>query len=165
MNEDEKSSMKIKDIRERAFAFAVRIVKLCRYLEKNTNVGKTLISQLLRAGTSVGANLEEAQAGQSKPDFISKNAIALKEARESKYWLRLISATNNFDEKINNGIKELIEEASELSKIVASIIDIIGNKNLSTKRHEGTRKFICINLVISRKTVIFRQKILRENFV
>jgi len=122
MEDDEKSSVKIKDIRERAFAFVVRVVKLCRYLEKNTSVGKTLINQLLKAGTSVVANLEEAQAGQSKPDFISKNAIALKEAGESKYWLRLISATNNFDEKINAGIKELIEEASEISKIVASII-------------------------------------------
>ncbi len=122
MNESEKSSGKIKDIRERAFAFAVRIVKLCQYLEKNSSIGKTLINQLLKAGTSVGANLEEAQAGQSKPDFISKNAIALKEARESKYWLRLISATNNFDEKVSDGINELIEEASEISKIVASII-------------------------------------------
>jgi len=122
MEEQEKSSAKIKDIRERAFAFAVRIVKLCQYLEKNTSVSKTLINQLLKAGTSVGANLEEAQAGQSKPDFISKNAIALKEARESKYWLKLISATNTFDEKISNGIKELIEEASEISKIIASII-------------------------------------------
>ncbi len=122
MNESEKSSGKIKDIRERAFAFAVRIVKLCQYLEKNSSIGKTLINQLLKAGTSVGANLEEAQAGQSKPDFISKNAIALKEARESKYWLRLISATNTFYEKISDGIKELIEEASEISKIVASII-------------------------------------------
>ncbi len=122
MNEDEKSSMKIKDIRERAFAFAVRIVKLCQYLEKNTIVGKTLINQLLKAGTSVGANLEEAQAGQSKPDFISKNAIALKEARESKYWLRLISATKTFEEKIKMGIEELAGESSEISKIIGSII-------------------------------------------
>ena len=122
MEEKEKSLVKIKDIRERAFAFAVRVIKLCLYLEKNSNVGKTLITQLLKAGTSVGANLEEAQAGQSKPDFISKNAIALNEARESKYWLRLISATNNFDEKISDGIIELTEEASEISKIVASII-------------------------------------------
>ena len=124
--EDDKSlvkiPVKIKDIRERAFAFAVRIIKLCRYLEKNSNVGKTLVNQLLKAGTSVGANLEEAQAGQSKPDFISKNAIALKEARESIYWLRLISATNNFDEKISSGIRELVKEADEISKIVASII-------------------------------------------
>ena len=77
---------------------------------------------MLKTGTSVGANLEEAQAGRSKPDFISKNAIALKESRESKYWLRLISATNTFDEKASGGIKELLEEASEISKIVASII-------------------------------------------
>jgi four helix bundle protein len=122
MSEQEKSLVKIKDIRERAFAFAVRIVKLCQYLEKETKVSRTLITQLLKAGTSVGANLEEAQAGQSKPDFISKNAIALKEARESRYWLRLISATNIFDEKISDGIKELIEKASEISKVVASII-------------------------------------------
>ena len=93
------SAEKIRDIRERAFALAVRVVKLCRYLEKNSDVGRVIVTQLLKAGTSVGANLEEAQAGQSKPDFISKNAIALKEARESIYWLRLISATNNFDEK------------------------------------------------------------------
>ena len=116
------SAEKIRDIRERAFALAVRVVKLCRYLEKNSNVGKTLVNQLLKAGTSVGANLEEAQAGQSKPDFISKNAIALKEARESIYWLRLISATNNFDEKISSGVRELVKEADEISKIVASII-------------------------------------------
>ncbi len=122
MEKSEKSPAKIKDIRERAFVFAVRIIKLCRYLEKNADVGKTIITQLLKAGTSVGANLEEAQAGQSKPDFISKNAIALKEAREAKYWLKLIAATNNFKENIESGIKELIEEASEISNIIASII-------------------------------------------
>jgi hypothetical protein len=57
---------KIFDIRERAFAFAVRIVKLCRFLEKNSGVSKSLVNQLLDAGTSVGANLEESVAGQSK---------------------------------------------------------------------------------------------------
>ena len=119
---ESKDEPKIKDIRERAFAFAVRIVKLCQYLEKDTKVSRTLITQLLKAGTSVGANLEEAQAGQSKPDFISKNAIALKEARESKYWLRLISATNTFEEKVKMGIEELAGESSEISKIIGSII-------------------------------------------
>lgn len=72
---------KIWNIRDRSFAFAVRIVKLCQYLEKRDLVSRTLVRQLLRSATSVGANLEESQAGQSKPDFISKNAIALKEAR------------------------------------------------------------------------------------
>jgi four helix bundle protein len=119
---ESKDEPKIKDIRERAFAFAVRIVKLCQYLEKDTKVSRTLITQLLKAGTSVGANLEEAQAGQSKPDFISKNAIALKEARESKYWLRLISATNTFEEKVKMGIEELAGESSEIAKIIGSII-------------------------------------------
>ena len=119
---ESKDEPKIKDIRERAFAFAVRIVKLCQYLEKDTKVSRTLITQLLKAGTSVGAKLEEAQAGQSKPDFISKNAIALKEARESKYWLRLISATKTLEEKIKMGIEELAGESSEISKIIGSII-------------------------------------------
>ncbi len=122
MNEESASKDKIKDIRERAFAFAVRIVKLCRFLEKHTEVSQIIVCQLIKAGTSVGANLEEAQAGQTKPDFISKNSIALKEARESKYWLRLILSTDNFDEKVKHGIEELKTEADEIAKIVASII-------------------------------------------
>lgn len=71
------------DIRKRTFDFAVSIIKLCRYLEKGKIVGKVLIQQLIRAGTSIGANLEEGQAGQSAADFISKNAISLKAARET----------------------------------------------------------------------------------
>jgi hypothetical protein len=69
---------KITDIRQRSFAFAVRIVKLCRFLEKNPEVSNALVRQLIRSGTSIGANLEEAQSGQSKPDFVSKNAILSK---------------------------------------------------------------------------------------
>src|SRR5215212_2943092 len=118
----EKKDKEFVDIRQRAFAFAVRIVKLCQFLEKHSDVSKTLIRQLLDAGTSVGANLEEAQAGQSKPDFIHKNAIALKEARETNYWLRLILATSDLDEKITKGINELIIESTEIKKVVASII-------------------------------------------
>jgi four helix bundle protein len=109
------------DIRERTFAFSVRIVKLCRFLE-NSNVSKALVRQLIRAGTSIGANLEEAQAGQTKPDFINKNAIALKESRETNYWLRLILETTEFEEKVRKGIEDLIEESSEITKIIASII-------------------------------------------
>ncbi len=113
---------KIQDIRERSFAFAVRIVKLCRFLERNEDVSNSLVRQLIRSGTSVGANLEEAQSGQSKPDFISKNAIALKEARETNYWLRLISETNNFEENIDKGITDLIRESEEIKRIIAAII-------------------------------------------
>ena len=79
---------KVYDIRERTFQFAVRIVRLCQYLEKERKVSKLLINQLLDAGTSVGANLEEAKAGQSSKDFVHKNSISLKEDRESRYWLR-----------------------------------------------------------------------------
>jgi four helix bundle protein len=81
------------DIRKRTFDFAVRIVRLCNHLFGKPSVSRTLANQLLKAGTSVGANVEEAQAGQSRADFISKNAIALKEARETHYWLRLLVAS------------------------------------------------------------------------
>lgn len=113
---------KLVDITERALAFAVRIVNLCKFLEKNSAVSRTLINQLLDAGTSVGANLEEAVAGQSKADFIHKNAIALKEARESNYWLRLIVATTKFKASVKAGILELVQESREISKIVAKRI-------------------------------------------
>jgi four helix bundle protein len=79
----------MKDIRERAFELAVRIIKACQFLDEQLGVGRTLGKQLIRSGTSIGANLEEAQAGQSRADLISKNAIALKEAHETHYWLRL----------------------------------------------------------------------------
>ena len=80
------------------------------------------INQLLYAATSVGANLEEAVAGQSKADFIHKNAIALKEARETNYWLRLINATSTFKTPIKEGILELEQESAELSKIIGKRI-------------------------------------------
>jgi four helix bundle protein len=115
-------AQKIIDIRERAFAFAVRIVKLCQFLEKHPDVSKSVIGQLLDAGTSVGANLEEAQAGQSRRDFIHKNSISLKEARESRYWLRLILSTSKFDAGITKAIEELAVEADEIAKIVGKII-------------------------------------------
>ena len=110
------------DIRARAFNFAVRIVKLCQFLEKKTDVSRTIVAQLLDAGTSVGANLEEAAAGQSRRDFVHKNAIALKEARESCYWLKLIRASYNFEASVEHGIDELKDEANEIANIVAQIM-------------------------------------------
>ena len=70
-------------ITDRTFASAVRVVKLAGMLDKQPGTPRTLANQLLRSGTSVGANVEEAQAGQSRADFISKMSIALKEAREA----------------------------------------------------------------------------------
>jgi len=73
-----------RDIEERTFAFALSI-SLCQQLERKPGAGRLLARQLLRSGTSVGANVEEAQAGQSRADFISKYSIALKEIREAHY--------------------------------------------------------------------------------
>ena len=77
------------DILERTVDYSLRIVKLYRELEKDS-AGRVLGKQLLRSGTAIGANVHEAQGGQSKADFIAKISIAHKEARESAYWLRLI---------------------------------------------------------------------------
>jgi len=117
-----KDAKMVTDIRERTFEFAVRIVKLCKFLEKNSAVTKNLLMQLLDAGTSIGANLEEAKAAQSKADFIHKNAISLKEARESNYWLRLILATETLKPNVLFGIQELEQESLELAKIIGKII-------------------------------------------
>ena len=119
---DDANAKKPVDVRERAFDFAVRIVKLCKYLEKNSSVSRNVIMQLLDAGTSVGANLEEAKAGQSTADFIHKNAIALKEARESNYWLRLILATETFKDDVRAGIENLKDEAMVIARIVGKTI-------------------------------------------
>src|SRR5205807_10667996 len=108
-----------KDIKERAFRFALRINKLCQHLDRKPGVPRTLAYQLLKAGTSVGANIEEAQAGQSRADFINKNSIALKEARECHYWLRLLIAAKIMPEKV---LAELRDEAEELKLILGSIV-------------------------------------------
>ena len=115
----EKGAGKPADIRERAFAFAVRVIRLCQHLDESPGVSRTVSKQLLRSGTSIGANLEEARAGQSRADFINKNAIALKEARETLYWLRLLTAANLVSE---TRVAELRAEAEELTLILAAII-------------------------------------------
>src|SRR3990172_9427339 len=115
MNQQEKP----RDIKERTFSFAVEVVGLCRQIEKQSDTDRTLGRQLLRSGTSVGANIEEAQAGQSRADFVSKYAIALKESRETIYWLRLIQETGSAKDA---AISKLIQEADEISKIIGSII-------------------------------------------
>ena len=108
------------DITERTFNFALRIIKLCQFINKKYEVEKSVLSkQLLRAGTSIGANVEEAQAGQSKADFINKMSIALKEARETNYWLRLIEASEMIKPE---KIAEIKKESNELKRILGAII-------------------------------------------
>ena len=107
------------DIVERSFEFAVRVVRLCHFLESQDRVSRTLANQLLRAGTSIGANIEEAQAGHSKADFTTKMAIARKEARETLYWLRLLEAAEVVEAEKLSGISK---EADELVRILTSIV-------------------------------------------
>ena len=107
------------EIQERAFEFAIRIVKLCQYLDEKPGVKRTLSNQLLRSGTSVGANIEEAQAGQSRADFLSKMSIASKEARETLYWLKLLEKT----ELVSiDRLQDLKQEADEIVRILTSIV-------------------------------------------
>jgi four helix bundle protein len=73
----------------RAFEFAVRILKLCEELWKRGPIGRHLASQLMKSGTSIGSNAEEAQEAQTKPDFAAKLSVSRKESRETRYWIRL----------------------------------------------------------------------------
>lgn len=115
-------------ITERSFQFAVRIVRLCQFLEKQDRVSRTLTSQLLRSGTSVGANIEEAQAGQSKADFTAKMSIARKEARETHYWLKLLASSGIITDV---ELGELLQEADELVRILTSIVKSAQTRNES----------------------------------
>jgi len=108
-----------RDICGRTFAFSVSVVRLCARLEGRPGAGRTLGRQLLRSATSIGANVEEAQGGQSRADFISKYAIARKEARETHYWLRLLAATSLAN---NDETAPLIQECNELIAILTAII-------------------------------------------
>ena len=117
--EDATGSVPKKDLGDRAFAFATRVVKLCRTLEEQGSVSRTLARQLLRSGTSIGANIEEGQASQSRADFISKYSIACKEARETHYWLRLLVSSELVpDTRLN----DLSDEANQLIAILTTIV-------------------------------------------
>jgi four helix bundle protein len=111
-------------IKKRTYAFALKIIELHKMLTaKNEYV---LSRQLLKAGTSIGANVEEALAGQSRADFLSKMSIASKEARESNYWLRLMK-----DSKILEvgHIETLIAESSEIISMLTSIVKTTSNSS------------------------------------
>lgn len=111
-------------VADKSFAFAVRIVKLYKYLcdEKKEYV---LSKQLLRCGTSIGANIQEGVYGQSKRDFLSKMSISLKEANETRYWLRLLTASNILSEKES---KSILDDCVELIKILTSIVKTTANR-------------------------------------
>ncbi len=108
-----------KDLCERTFQFAVRIVKLYQELDRKPSLGRTIGKQLLRSGTSIGANVEEGQGGQSRADFVSKYSVARKEARETHYWLRLLIAAGILPRQ---KLESLLNECNELIAILTTII-------------------------------------------
>lgn len=113
---------------DRTFDFAVRVTACCRTLSKDV-VSRVLLSQLLRSATCVGAMVEESRAAESRKDFISKNAIALKEARESHYWLRLLSVS---EPKFAARLKDLVQESLEIRDILGAIVRT-ARKNLKNQ--------------------------------
>ena len=117
---DESGKLKVMEsiLEQKSFQFAIRTVNLCKHL-RSTKKEYTLSKQLLRSGTSIGANIAEAQQAQSKADFISKLSIALKETTETKYWLRLMSATGYLSEQ---EYRSIFSDCVELEKmLVASV--------------------------------------------
>lgn len=118
-----------KDLCDRTFQFALAIVGLCRKLSTKAGVSRTIGGQLIRSGTSIGANVEEGQATQSRADFASKYSIACKEARETHYWLRLLAESQIVPE---NQVSGLLTECNELIAILTTIV-----KKVRSKKSEG----------------------------
>ena len=114
---------------DKSFKFAIRVVKLYKYL-CNDKKEFILSKQLLRCGTSIGANINEAQDAQSKNDFISKLSISLKEAREAKYWIELLQETDYLTRKEADS---LLSDLIEVIKLLVSIIK-------STKENQSNGK-------------------------
>jgi len=120
-----------KDIRKRSFEYTLRAVKLYQYLQEQRKGAAWIIGkQYLRAAGSIGANVEEAQAGESRADFIHKLGIAQKEARESLYWLRVLAESKIVPKQ---RIQPLTRETEELLHVITSII-------LNTKQRGHTAK-------------------------
>ena len=113
--------MKKNIIREKSADFAVRIVELTRYLKKK-KAETVLINQILRSGTSVSANVHEATVSFTKKEFAAKISIALKEARETNFWLQLLVKTNTLTEKEFDSISG---DCTEIEKILFSILKTI----------------------------------------
>ncbi|MCX5735006.1 MAG: four helix bundle protein [candidate division NC10 bacterium] len=115
---EQQQGKKVFDIKQRTFQFGVRIVRLVGKLPR-TVAGIEVGRQLVRAGTSVGSNTEEADAGVSRKDFVNHIRIARKEAKESRYWLNMIAAAGLLDDP---EIGALTAEAGELVRILSGIV-------------------------------------------
>ena len=111
-------------IREKTYKFSLQIIALYKQLKDQNEY--VLSKQILRSGTSIGANTEEATAAQSRKDFISKMSIASKEARETNYWLRLLRDSQLCSDK---DLKGMITESEEIIKILTAIVKTSQQKN------------------------------------
>lgn len=116
----EKSSSYGNVVLEKSFHFSIRIIKLYKHIKQKDRDIEPLLKQVLRSGTSIGANITEAQGAITKKDFINKLHIALKEARETEYWLELLKAadyisTEEFD-SLNSDSKEIIKLLTSILK-------------------------------------------------
>ena len=109
--------MKDNVIREKSYAFAVRIVRLYKHISASKKEF-ILTKQVLRSGTSIGANVEEAIGAQSRADFVSNMSVAYKEARETIYWLRLLRDTDYLS---GNEFESIHADAEELCRIIGAI--------------------------------------------
>ena len=109
-------------IETKSFDFAIRIVRLYQYLSEDKKE-YTLSRQLLKSGTSIGANVSEAQRGQTRPDFYAKIAIALKEANETQYWIRLLHATEYLNDSEYSSLN------SDINEIIAILVAICNSKD------------------------------------
>ncbi len=116
--------MKENIIQQKSFAFAIKIVDAFKYLQ-NEKKEFVLSKQLLRSGTSIGANIEESIGGASDKDFLHKLTIAYKEARETIYWLKLLHATQYLPDEVFNSLHS---DAEEVCKILGKIQITIKNK-------------------------------------
>ncbi|MER0438602.1 four helix bundle protein [Emticicia sp. W12TSBA100-4] len=111
---------------DKSFAFSVRIIRLYQWLKKNHKDIDSLAKQILRSGTSIGANVEEAVGAFSRKEFASKIGISYKETRETLYWLRLLKATDYLDE---NQYTSIYSDCDEIKKILASILKTTRENN------------------------------------
>ncbi len=115
-------------IQKKSFDFALRMIKLSKFLSgKNERI---IANQILRSGTSIGANIEEAIGAQSDRDFFAKITISYKEARETHYWLRLLKESKILDEKL---ALSLLADSEEIIKIIGKIQKSLKLKNTSDK--------------------------------
>lgn len=125
-------------IAERTKAFAIRIIKACSFLDEKPGVCRTLSKQLLRSGTSIGANVHESRSAQSDKDFLHKMEIALKEARETEYWLEILIESEVVEK---TKFEPLLKEADEIVKILVAstrkMKDRLNGSKFNSRRMEA----------------------------